>query len=187
VSQKAMPAKAGPLEHFALGKLSTRESLLREIQKRVKAELVSETDLNRSLNGPLGEQIAIASGTFSLDFTDPEHIAEGICSWLDQTFLNQPLQGLGPREGTEDAPTPPSSEGADGSRVGTLVHLPNLIRREFGISSSEARRLIVQGGVAIDGVRLEQDELDVPAERIQGAQLRIGRRRGKRIDLQESR
>jgi ribosomal protein S4 len=43
-------------------------------------------------------------------------------------------------------------------------------------SRGEARRLITQGGVRLDGVPLEQDELDVPRTRLAGAELRVGRR-----------
>jgi ribosomal protein S4 len=43
-------------------------------------------------------------------------------------------------------------------------------------SSSEARRLIAQGGVRLNGERLGEGELDVPRGRLAGAELRVGRR-----------
>ena len=79
------------LEHFAIDKLSTRESLVREIQRGVVADLCGETDAPPGrLNGPLGEQIALASGSWLLEDASPEQVAEGICTWLDKYFLQSP-------------------------------------------------------------------------------------------------
>jgi tyrosyl-tRNA synthetase len=64
---------------------------------------------------------------------------------------------------------------------GDPVHLPALIRDNFGVSGSEARRLLSQGGVKLDGEPLRGDELDVPADRIDGAVLQLGKRRFKRF------
>jgi tyrosyl-tRNA synthetase len=60
-----------------------------------------------------------------------------------------------------------------------LVHLPELIASAFGVSRSEARRLIAQGGVQVDGAVL--DEVDVAAQRLDGRVLRVGRRRFRRL------
>ena len=43
-------------------------------------------------------------------------------------------------------------------------------------SGSEARRLIAQGGVRIDGVQIGSGELDVARDRLLGTELRVGRR-----------
>jgi tyrosyl-tRNA synthetase len=64
---------------------------------------------------------------------------------------------------------------------GDLVHLPALLREHFGMSSSEARRLLAGGGVRLDGEQLEGSDLDVPAERLDGAVLQVGKRRHKRF------
>ena len=61
------------------------------------------------------------------------------------------------------------------------VHLPALIRDLFGVSGAEARRLLAQGGVRLDGETLDGDELDLPAERLDGAVLQVGKRRFKRL------
>jgi tyrosyl-tRNA synthetase len=63
-----------------------------------------------------------------------------------------------------------------------VIHLPAVLREAFGISASEARRLLAQGGVKVDGERLD-GELDVPAERLDGAVLQLGKRRFKRIRI----
>jgi len=70
---------------------------------------------------------------------------------------------------------------ADAPRIrlpeGDPVHMPALLA-ENGLAGSrgEARRLISQGGVRIDGTPLGAGELDVPRARLEGAELRVGRR-----------
>jgi tyrosyl-tRNA synthetase len=61
------------------------------------------------------------------------------------------------------------------------VHLPALLREHFGISSSEARRLLAGGGIRLDGEQLSGSDLDVPAERLDGRVLQVGKRRHKRL------
>jgi tyrosyl-tRNA synthetase len=56
------------------------------------------------------------------------------------------------------------------------VHLPALLVQHLGVpSTSEARRLIAQGGVKLDGEAV--GELDLPRERLLGAQIQVGKRR----------
>jgi tyrosyl-tRNA synthetase len=62
---------------------------------------------------------------------------------------------------------------------GAVVHLPELLGDEFGMSRSEARRNIAQGGVRLDGVPVA--ELDVPAEDLAGRVLQVGKRRFLRL------
>lgn len=66
--------------------------------------------------------------------------------------------------------------GADGT-----VHLPELMAEAFGISRSEARRLIEQGGVSLDEVAVGASEYDVATERADGAVLKVGKRRFRRL------
>jgi tyrosyl-tRNA synthetase len=66
---------------------------------------------------------------------------------------------------------------------GEQVHLPGLIAEHFGVSSSEGRRLIAQGGVKIDGKPLPGGDLDVPAASLDGAVIQLGKRRFKRFRL----
>ena len=63
------------------------------------------------------------------------------------------------------------------------VHLPALMAEHFGISRSEARRLLAQGGVKLGGQVLSEADLDLPAERLDGAVLQLGKRRFKRFRL----
>jgi tyrosyl-tRNA synthetase len=61
------------------------------------------------------------------------------------------------------------------------VHLPGLIAQEFGLSRSEARRLIDQGAVTLGETVLEPGEHDVACERADGQVLKVGRRRFRRL------
>ena len=62
---------------------------------------------------------------------------------------------------------------------GDPLHLPAVLAEAFGFSTSEARRLIGQGGVKLDGAVV--GELDVPRERLVGATLQAGKRRFARL------
>jgi tyrosyl-tRNA synthetase len=64
-----------------------------------------------------------------------------------------------------------------------MVHLPALLSEAFGISTSEARRTIGQGGVKVDGNPMEESELDVSAETLDGKVLQVGKRRFVRVRL----
>ena len=60
------------------------------------------------------------------------------------------------------------------------VHLPALLVEHLGVpSTSEARRLIAQGGVKLDGETVS--ELDVPRARLEGAVIQAGKRRFARL------
>jgi tyrosyl-tRNA synthetase len=65
--------------------------------------------------------------------------------------------------------------------VNGLVHLPALIADGFGMSRSDARRMLAQGGVRLDGQPLGADELDLPRERVDGAVLQVGKRHFRRV------
>ena len=63
---------------------------------------------------------------------------------------------------------------------GDPVHLPALLVEHFGLgSTSEARRLIGQGGVKVDGEPLGQ--IDVPRAKLEGALVQAGKRRFMRF------
>jgi tyrosyl-tRNA synthetase len=64
--------------------------------------------------------------------------------------------------------------------AGDPVHLPALLVEHFGVgSTSEARRLISQGGVKIDGQAAT--EIDIPRARLAGALVQAGKRRFMRF------
>jgi tyrosyl-tRNA synthetase len=64
---------------------------------------------------------------------------------------------------------------------GDTVHVPALLRDAFGISASEARRLLAQGGVKLNGEPLAPNELDLPSERLNRAIVQVGKRRFARF------
>ena len=70
----------------------------------------------------------------------------------------------------------PLFSGADGE-----VHLPLLISSAFEMSTSEARRLLNQGAVKLDGEALDGERLDLPAGELCGKILQVGKRRFLRI------
>ncbi|MGH2879865.1 MAG: tyrosine--tRNA ligase [Solirubrobacteraceae bacterium] len=61
------------------------------------------------------------------------------------------------------------------------VHVPALIAEAFGVSRSQARRLIDGGGVSLDEQPLAAGEHDLPGKRLDGAVLRVGKRRFRRL------
>lgn len=65
------------------------------------------------------------------------------------------------------------------SANGEDIHVPGLLADAFGMSRSESRRLIEQGGVSLDGEALTT--LDLPAKALDGRVLKVGKRRFKRL------
>jgi tyrosyl-tRNA synthetase len=61
------------------------------------------------------------------------------------------------------------------------VHLPGLLAQAFGVSTSEARRSLGQGGVRIDGERIENGALDVAPDVVDGKVIQLGKRRFARV------
>jgi tyrosyl-tRNA synthetase len=75
---------------------------------------------------------------------------------------------------------PPEEVGEAPLPAGDPVHLPVLLVEHLGIgSTSEARRLIAQGGVKVDGEPVT--ELDLPRARLEGALVQAGKRRFMRF------
>jgi tyrosyl-tRNA synthetase len=61
------------------------------------------------------------------------------------------------------------------------VHLPALIADALGRTRSDARRMLAQGAVKLDGEPLGAGDLDVDPERLDGAILQVGRREFRRL------
>ena len=78
------------------------------------------------------------------------------------------------REGREPEDVPERALPA-----GDPVHLPAVLADAFGVSTSEARRLIAQGGVKVDGHPAEG--LDLPRATLDGAVVQAGKRRFVRL------
>jgi tyrosyl-tRNA synthetase len=67
------------------------------------------------------------------------------------------------------------------SAVDGRVHLPALLAEGFGLSRSDARRMLAQGGVRLDGEPLGPEDIDVAPERLDGAVLQVGKRKFRRV------
>ncbi len=90
----------------------------------------------------------------------------------------------------DDVPEVECPAAADGSRPASdaggagadaVVHLPAVLARAFGVSTSEGRRAIAQGGVKLDGETVDRASLDLPAAEIDGKVIQMGRRRFARV------
>jgi tyrosyl-tRNA synthetase len=66
--------------------------------------------------------------------------------------------------------------GGDGA-----IHMPALIADVIGGSRSDARRMLAQGAVKLDGTPLGAEDLDVAPERLDGAILQVGKRQFRRL------
>jgi tyrosyl-tRNA synthetase len=71
----------------------------------------------------------------------------------------------------------------DWPRDGGRVHLPALLSKAFGVSTSEARRAIAQGGVKLDGSPVANGTLDLEAAAVDGSVIQFGKRRFARVRL----
>ena len=64
-----------------------------------------------------------------------------------------------------------------------VVHLPAVIADVFGRSRSEARRMLAQGGVRLDGEVGPPEPLDVPARELDGRVIQLGKRQFRRLRI----
>jgi tyrosyl-tRNA synthetase len=107
-------------------------------------------------------------------------LARGLVRWLYSEQAAESAERHFERVFVErDAP----EEIADASyaREDGAVHLPALIAAEFGMSSSQARRLIDEGAVTLGDAALGRGQYDVPSDRADGQVLKVGKRRFRRL------
>ncbi len=65
-----------------------------------------------------------------------------------------------------------------------VVHLPALLESAFGVSRSDARRSLAQGGVKLDLETIGNGALDLPAADVDGKVLQLGKRRFARVRVE---
>ena len=119
--------------------------------------LVMESDVDPTTLEPLEAKLALAR--FIVARSHGDEAAERAAAH----FTRVVREGQAPEEVPEvDLP------------AGDPVHLPALIGAEFGLSTSEARRLIAQSGVKLNGETV--GALDVPRGALAGALLQVGKR-----------
>lgn len=66
---------------------------------------------------------------------------------------------------------------------GETVHLPAVLADAFGVSRSEARRVLTQGGVRRDGDVLAAEPLDLDPSEVADSVVQMGKRRFRRFRL----
>ena len=60
-------------------------------------------------------------------------------------------------------------------------HLPELLSQSLGVSRSDVRRMLRQGGVKLNGAPLPADALDLEPDGLDGAVLQVGKRHFRRL------
>jgi tyrosyl-tRNA synthetase len=111
-------------------------------------------------------------------------LARGIVEWLySEADARQAEQEFDRVHIEHAAPEKVSDARVCAGEDGTL-HLPEAMAEAFGISRSEARRLIDQGGVTLGESVLGKGEHDVPAARADGEVLKVGKRRFARLRVE---
>jgi tyrosyl-tRNA synthetase len=159
----------------------------------------------------LGNQIGITEPPeemYGRTLSIPDAVLD---TWFDLLAVERPPGGLGPRDlkralarslverfhGADAAAAaeahfdrvfvehrpPEDIEEAVVPRSDGTIHLPAVIEEVFGRTRSDARRLLAQGGVKLDGEPVPVDQLDIEAGRLDGAILQIGKRQFRRLRL----
>jgi tyrosyl-tRNA synthetase len=124
--------------------------------------LVMESDVDPRSLEPMAAKLELAR------FVVQRSHGEEAAAAAEAHFTRVVREGQAPEEIAE-AEVPP----------GDPVHLPAVIHEVFGLSTSEARRLIAQGGVKLDGAATA--ELDVPRSSLEGTVLQVGKRQFVRL------
>jgi tyrosyl-tRNA synthetase len=62
-------------------------------------------------------------------------------------------------------------------------HLPELLSGELGVSRSQVRQWLAQGGVKLNGEPLPADRLDLEPDGLDGSVLQVGKRQFRRLKV----
>jgi tyrosyl-tRNA synthetase len=113
---------------------------------------------------------------------DRVHIQRGVPDAVPEVrFDADSVDGRGGGTGGGGANSSEVADGASGG--GGTVHLPALISFAFGVSTSDARRTLAQGGVKLDGESVDPARLDLGVDEVDGRLLQVGKRRFARVRL----
>jgi tyrosyl-tRNA synthetase len=173
--------------------------------------LLTGTDGERKMSKSFGNYIGVTDSPEEMYGRTMSIPDESLTSWYELLLGVRPPSDAGPRDakralaravvgqfhGDEAAHTaeeafdrqfvrheiPHEVPELEWPRDGEVIHLPALMAQAFGVSTSEARRSLSQGGVRIDGEPLTAGEIDVRADRIDGRVLQLGKRRFVRVRL----
>jgi tyrosyl-tRNA synthetase len=129
----------------------------------------------------LGHEPAIGSQPGELSPRDAKRaLARALVAWLHSEQDAQDAERHFDLVFVEHGIPEEVQEASVGCVDGT-VHLPGVIAHEFGMSRSEARRVIDQGGVTLGDTQLVPGQHDVSCEEADGQVLKVGRRRFRRL------
>jgi tyrosyl-tRNA synthetase len=151
-----IPLTAQPEEQFGRT-MRISDELLPEWYR-----LVMQSDANPLAGDPLEAKLELAR------FIVARSHGEEAAQTAEAHFTRVVREGRAPDD-IQDAVLP----------AGDPVHLPSVLAECFGLSTSEARRLIAQGGVKIDGESVR--DLDIPRDALVGAVVQAGKRRFVRL------
>jgi tyrosyl-tRNA synthetase len=171
--------------------------------------ILAGTDGERKMSKSLGNDIGVtepAEDVYGKAMRIPD---EALVSWYTLLAGAPAPEGLGPRDAKRalarrlvadlhDEEAAERAEAAFDARHvrhevpadldelafavdGDAAHLPAVLSEAFGMSRSEARRLIAQGGVRVDGDLVAPDAFDIAADALDGSVLQVGRRRFARL------
>jgi tyrosyl-tRNA synthetase len=149
-----IPLAAPPEEQFGRT-MRISDDLLEEWYRLVVEQAVPDGD-------PLEAKLALARWIVARSH------GQGAVRTAEEHFTRVVREGRAPEDVPEHA-----------LPAGDPVHLPALLAAAFGVSTSEARRLIAQGGVKIAGGVVS--ELDVPRAALSGVVIQAGKRRFARL------
>jgi tyrosyl-tRNA synthetase len=107
-------------------------------------------------------------------------LARELVAWLHSPDAAQQAEGEFDRVFVDRGAPEQIEEFAFDAQNG-VVHVPGVVADAFGVSRSEARRLIDQGAVSLDEEPLSAAEHDLPVTRLDGVVLRAGKRRFRRL------
>lgn len=124
--------------------------------------LVMESDGDPLAGEPMAAKLELARWIVKRSHGEDEARA------AEEHFTRVVREGQAPEE-VPEAVLPP----------GDPVHVPAVLAECFGLSTSEARRLIAQGAVRVDGQPVE--DVDLPREKLAGAVVQAGKRRFVRL------
>ena len=124
--------------------------------------LVMESDVDPTALDPLEAKLELAR------FVVRRSHGEEAAREAEAHFTRVVREGRAPDE-VPEAELPP----------GDPVHLPAVIREVFGLSTSDARRMIAQGGVKLNGSPTA--DIDLPRASLDDALLQVGKRQFVRL------
>ena len=181
-------------------------------QVALELPILTGTDGERKMSKSLGNYIGVTEEPTEIYGKTMSLPDEALVEWYGLLLDSEPPPDLGPRDSkralacalverfhdSESASAAqehfdsvivrgeiPDDVGlSEVSATDGAVHLPAALAEIFGVSRSEARRALSQGGVKLDGVVVT--ELDVPSGEVDGKVLQMGKRRHRRVSVSGS-